>query len=249
MLIGCASGRNGHSSHEAVKTRVVVLGMIHGEHRTSTPYSVGRIQDAVRRIRPDAVLCEIPPDRLAAAREEFDRTGTITEPRVRVFPEYVDALFPLTREMRFEIVPCAAWTKAMSDDRAAKLKEWATTRAAETAEVQGAEADSERALAAESAALGLSPDHPLFIHTAAYDRITKRGLEPYDRLFNADLGLGGWSNINVAHYRLISDALDARSGQGQTVLIMFGAGHKYWFLERLAGRADVEIVDAREFFR
>lgn len=239
---------DGAAAHAEPKTRLVVMGMIHGQHRTSERYSTAVIADAIRRIKPDAVLCEIPPDRWPIAHEEFARTGAITEPRVRVFPEYTYVLFPLSREMAFEIVPCAAWTKAMNDDRAAKLKDWRTSRAAQSAEVDAAEQRSDQRLAAASAKAGLSPDDPLFIHTDEYDAITKEGLEPYDRLFNTDLGAGGWTNINVAHYALIDKALSARRGTGQTVLLMFGAGHKAWFMDHLRQRTDVELLDARPFF-
>ena len=49
---------------------------------------------------------------------------------------------------------------------------------------------------------------PRDIHTDRYDEIVKRGLEPYNRLFNDDLGLGGWDNVNAAHYSLIDQAID-----------------------------------------
>lgn len=250
LLGGCAGGGagNAHKPGASAKTRLVVMGMIHGAHLTSERYSTGVIADAIRRLRPDAVLCEIPPDRLPIAREEFARTGTITEHRVRVFPEYTDVLFPLSREMAFEVVGCAAWTKAMSDDRAAKLREWATARPAQSAEVDAAERRSDERLAARSAELGLTPDDPRFIHTDEYDQITREGLEPYDRLFNADLGAGGWTNINESHMALIERALDAQRGRGRTVLLMFGAGHKGWFMARLRERADVELLDARAAF-
>ena len=48
----------------ATSNRVVVLGMIHAGHRTSESYSSARLEQAVRRIAPAYVLCEIPPDRL-----------------------------------------------------------------------------------------------------------------------------------------------------------------------------------------
>ena len=46
---------------------VLVLGMIHGGHRTSEAYGLPVIQEIVRRVDPDYVLCEIPPDRIEAA--------------------------------------------------------------------------------------------------------------------------------------------------------------------------------------
>lgn len=220
--------------------------MIHSGHRTSERYSTDVLADAIRRIRPDVVLCEIPPDRLEAARDEFGRTGSITEPRVSRFPEYVDVLFPLTREIPFEIVACAAWNREMSDDRATKMKAWQTARATEMSEIDDAEKRADTQLAETSKAAGLSADDPRFINSDRYDEITKQGLEPYDRLLNDDLGAGGWTNINKAHYALIEAALDKH--KGKTVLIMFGAGHKYWFLERLRERSDVELVDPKQFF-
>ena len=105
-----------------------------------------------------------------------------------------------------------------------------------------AEAEAEEQLKQE----GLDKD-PLKIHTDRYDAIVKRGLEPYNRLFNDDLGPGGWDNINRAHYQLIASALDRHKGQGKRFLIMFGAWHKYWLLERLRLRDDIVLRSLAEF--
>ena len=149
-----------------LRNEVIVLGMIHGGHRDSDLYGLERIQEIVRRVAPDAILSEIPPDRIEQAKAEFARSGVIEEPRVRVFPEYADAIFPLTRELDF---------------------------------------------------------------------------------FNADLGPGGWDNINRAHYLLIERYLDAHRDQGKRFLITFGAWHKYWFLDQLRMREDIRLRSATEF--
>ncbi|MCP3906259.1 MAG: hypothetical protein GY715_21760 [Planctomycetes bacterium] len=220
----------------AARQEVYVMGMIHGRHTDSDRYGIAQIKDAIRRLQPDYVLCEIPPDRLAVALAEFDEDREVDEPRVSHFPEYTDALFPLTGELRFEIVPCAAWTMEMSDRRRARLHEFEISRP-----------DDFRAyreaidLAEERIREGGADDDPRWIHTDAYDQIVRTGLEPYDRLFNDDLGPGGWSNINAAHYALIAAALDAHTGERTRVLIMFGAWHKYWFRDRLRERADVVL--------
>ena len=232
----------------ATSNRVVVLGMIHAGHRTSESYSSARLEQAVRRIAPAYVLCEIPPDRLPEAAQQFQDVGRISEPRVSRFPEYVDVLFPLTRELDFEIVPCAAWTQSMADQRTALLREWRQTRPQEMAEMDAVQAAADQLLAVESARAGRTADDPLFIHTARYDELTRQGLSAYDRLFSDDLGPGGWTHINRAHYQLIADALDRHSGEGVTVLVMFGAGHKYWILDQLRTRDDIELLDARDFF-
>ncbi len=226
------------------RNRVVVLGMIHSGHTTSEVYSLDVLRGAIREIEPDYVLTEIPPDRFADATAQFQASGEITEARVKRFPEYVDVLFPLTREMDFEIIACAGWTQAMADDRRAKLKRWETTRADETSEVNEAQANAEAAMAREG-----DPEDPLFIHTPRYDELVRRALEPYNRLFNDDLGAGGWDTINQAHYDLIAAALDEHTGEGATVLITFGAWHKHWFLDQLRKRDDIEIVDPRVYFR
>ncbi len=227
VCLGCAGPQ---------KSEVVVMGMIHGGHKTSARYGIDTVKRYIRAIKPDYLLCEIPPDRLDAALSEFRNSGTVTEPRVRRFPEYVDAIFPLTAEMDFVIVPCAGWTREMADDRRAKLKLWETTRPEESGEVDRAEQAAEKGI--ERRGLG---DDPRGIHTDAYDEIVKRGLEPYNRLFNDDLGAGGWDNINAAHYALIEAALDRHKGSGKRFLITFGSWHKYWFLEKLRKRRDIVL--------
>ena len=49
----------------------------------------------------------------------------------------------------------------------------------------------------------------------------------------------------MAHMELIDDAIAARPGQ--RLLLIFGAGHKYWFLEHLRGRSDVRLVKVLEY--
>lgn len=233
LSTGCAPGE---------KNEVIVMGMIHSQHRTSKLYSINRIKSFIRTIDPDFILCEIPPDRLDTALRQFDETGKIDEPRVKRFPEYVDAMFPLHRDLHFEIVPCAGWTKAMSDDRQKKLAGFKKTHAKDWDEMNLAEAQADEQLHKEH----LDED-PLKIHTDRYDEITARGLEPYNRLFNDALGAGGWDNINVAHYALITAALDRHKGEGKRLLIMFGAGHKGWFLKKLRQRHDITLRNLREF--
>ena len=79
---------------EKPKNEVIVMGMIHRGHRTNPNYDIDIVKQLIREINPDYILTEIPPDRYPIARKEFDEKDTITEPRVRVFPEYVDAVFP-----------------------------------------------------------------------------------------------------------------------------------------------------------
>lgn len=224
------------------KNRVILMGMIHSNHVTSETYGLDKVRDLIRKIKPDYVFCEIPPDRVEAANRQYATTGQITESRVKVFPEYVDVLYPLTKEMEFEIVPCAGWTKPMADDRRKKLKELKTTETEKYEEMVAAQQKAEEKIGAEG-----GNDNPAFIHTDRYDELVKIGMGPYDRHFNEILGPGGWENINIAHYGLVSKNLDQRQGEGKTVLIMFGAWHKYWFKEKLKKRADIELLNLNDY--
>lgn len=239
FLTGCSQSNN-----DWTKNEVIVMGMIHAGHRTSDTYGVDELTQIIENIDPDYILTEIPPDRFDQAMAEFTATGVIEEPRVRVFPEYTDVVFPLTKEMDFQIIPCAGWSKAMADDRREKLDRWKTERPAESAEVDAAMARADE----EITALGWNDD-PHGIHTDRYDQIVRRGMEPYDRLFNDDLGPGGWNNINWAHYALIYRALDEHRGEGKRILITFGSWHKYWLLDRLYERDDIILRSAAEFLK
>jgi len=228
----------------AVKNRVIMLGLIHSGHIDSETYPLSLVEQLIRDINPDYILTEIPPDRLADAAAGFATTGKVTEDRVKVFPEYRDVVFPLSREMNFKIIPAAGWTRGMADyrrkalrairDNPARAADWAAYEAANT------EMDS---------SIGARSDDPLFIHTDEYDAITKKGLSPYATLFKDDLGQGDWEHINAAHYSLIDSALDRHIGEGATFLITYGAGHKYWFLEQLRLRDDIDLINPSEFIR
>ncbi len=224
------------------KNEIIVLGMIHGEFRTSERYSLGLLRALIREIRPDYVLTEIPPNRFDAAISGFRETGAITESRVKVFPEYTDVLFPLSREMDFEIIPTAGWNSQMAAYRRAALARIRAdpARADEWAEYSAA-------LAAMNKAIGGRDDDPRFIHTDDYDALIRAGWGTYDRLFDDELGTGGWSTINGAHYALIATALDAHSGEGGRFLITYGAAHKSWFLDQLRQRDDITLRDVAPF--
>jgi hypothetical protein len=228
---------------EDAKTRVIVIGTIHSEHESSVPYSLDVLRRALITIRPDQILAEIPPERVAIAFAEFRATGRVTEPRVSVFPEYVDVVFPLTASQKFELVGVAGWTQQISDVRDAALQRIAADPARRSqwrAHLQ--------AYTAYEKALGSRGDDPLFIHTPAYDMLVERAQSPYQRYFDKDLGGGGWTSINKAHYSLISRALDRVTGRGKTIVITFGSWHKYWILRELTKRNDVVIVDPKPYF-
>jgi len=228
-------------------TEVAVMGMIHGGHRTSERYSLETVKNFIRVYKPDYVLTEMPPNRFDAAMEQWKTTGEITEQRIKVFPEYVDALFPLLKEMDFSIIPTAGWTAEMNDYRNAMLD-----KISKDPKRQSQMAEHRKAMERMQAAIkALGPaDDPMTIHTDAYDKAIDEGYGgPYTRYFNDDLVDGGWNNINAKHYAHIAHFLDSIKGQGKRVLVTYGAAHKEWFLKRLRKREDVKLLDPRPFFR
>ena len=224
-------------------SEVVVLGMIHGGHTTSEVFSLQVVRNLVREIDPDYWLTEIPPNRWDRAWAEYQASGSVEEPRVRRFPEYMDALFPLTRELEFQVIPTAGWTEPMSDFRAAYLDAYSRDpeRAGAWAEYQAAATASAEALAAGAG------DDPRWIHTDAYDEAYDIRMQVYARLFDADLGPGGWDAINASHWANIERALDRHRGEGARFLLTYGAGHKGPFLRELRRRDDIVLLEVAPF--
>lgn len=224
-------------------TKLYVLGTIHSNHRDSDRYSLAVLEAAIREASPDIILTEIPPDRIDRALTSFRETGEIDEPRTQVFPEYTEIVFPLSRELGFEIMGAAGWTREIADNRRAALTaiqsdpnrraEWQQHRAAQ------------RGFAREIAGRG---DDPRFIHTEEFDRAVEASRRPYARFFDADLGPGGWTQINAAHTRLINSALDSITGKGMTAIVTFGTAHKYKILQSVADRGDVQLIDSADLF-
>ena len=224
------------------KNKVIMLGLIHRGHVESEKFGLPVVESLIRKINPDYVLTEIPPDRLADAMKGFVETGEVTESRTRVFPEYRDVLFPLSREMDFKIIPTAAWSRGMADYRRAALNRIRDDESRKT------EWDAyQKSGQAARDAIGDRGDDPRFIHSDEYDDLTRERFHVYATAFADDVGRGDWERINAAHYKLIEAALENHAGEGATILITFGAGHKYWFLEQLRKRDDIELINPIEF--
>lgn len=222
LLIACSTPSK-QSEERDLRNEVLVFGMIHSGHLTQPEFGIDVLTAFVREIKPDIILTEIPPDRFPIALNEFQEADSIKEPRVIRFPEYIDVLFPLSKEMDFEMIPTAGWTKPMADARSKQLRvisqdparaeDWARYREA------GQLSDSLMELT------GKRYD-PYWINTPAYDSLVEIRLSVYNELFNEELGDGGWDKINEAHYSYIDKALDEFSNQGKRVVITYGAGHK-----------------------
>ncbi|MDH7447176.1 hypothetical protein [Aquimarina sp. 2201CG14-23] len=246
LIVGCNESFNtkNTTTQEKQKNEVLVLGTIHGGHRTDSIYNISYLEKLIRKINPDYILAEIPPDRFQEAMLGFKRDDSISEPRVMRFPEYVDVVFPLTKEMDFEIIPTAGWTLPMAQERSQKLraisKDTARTDDWKTYQNANKHSDSVYKMTGKV-------NNPYFIHTNTYDSIQDISLQVYNKLFNVELGLGGWENINIAHYWNIEKALEKYRYQGKRMLIIYGAGHKGWFLRELRKHDDIDLLEMKPF--
>ncbi|MEO9870735.1 hypothetical protein [Ekhidna sp.] len=225
------------------RNEVLVLGLIHGKHLTEQEFSTDVLKDLIIKIDPDIILTEIPPDRFQKAIRTYEETGVVNESRVARFPEYVDVIIPLTKEMNFTIIPTAAWTEEMANARLEKMRairddpnrydDWqayglARLKSDSIKEASGRQFD------------------PYWINSDAYDEAGEVALNVYNDLFNEELGLGGWDNINEAHYAYIEKALDQHTNQAKRIVITYGAGHKGWFLRELRKRKDIKLIGLEE---
>jgi YVTN family beta-propeller protein len=224
-------------------TEVAVMGMIHDGHKTSEVWGLEQVRQTIRAFRPDVVCTEIAPNRWDRIWRELTQEDLIADPRVLRFPEYTDAILHLALEMGYQVVPCAGWSQEMSDLRETRIAEFETSP-----EFAEARAEYSARLAQVEAGFtntDIRDDDPFYIHSDAYDERQRAELALYDQYQNDLIGPGGWTNINEAHYALIERTI--REHAGQRVLITFGAGHKYWFLDRLKTRSDVRLLDLREY--
>jgi len=221
---------------QPAKNEVLVLGTIHGGHRTQDIYNLDKLRAIIKAINPDIILTEIPPDRFEAAMNGFKKDDSISEPRVMRFPEYTDVIFPLSKTMDFIIIPTAGWTRPMALERQQKLRAISLDSTRSEDWKMYVEANK---LSDSIMKISGNRNDPYFIHTNTYDSIYNISLKTYNDLFNVELGLGGWNNINIAHYWNIEKALEKYKYQNKRILITYGAGHKGWFLKELRKRDDV----------
>lgn len=243
-LSSCKKAENNSNTKVKLKNEVLVLGTIHSGHLKDSVYNIDYLQRLIKEIKPDYILTEIPPNLFKSAMDGFKRDDTISEPRTMRFPEYVDVVFPLSKEMDFEIIPTAGWSRSMALERRQKLRairkdtartdDWATY-------LKGNKLSDSLYKATGKV------NDPYFIHTDEYDNIQDIALQPYNKLFNEELGLGGWENINIAHYWNIEKALEKHRYKGKRILITYGAGHKGWFLRELRKRDDIKLLEMKPF--
>ncbi len=225
------------------KTQVYVMGMIHGQHLKSQLWGIEQVTQTIKAINPDVICIEIPPRRWPTIVDEWENKGTLSDSRIKVFPEYTQVVMPLSKSMDFVVEPCAGWTKKMALERRERIKLFSTSE--QTAGKYKAYQAAEEQVKKQLDANPVVEDDPLVIHSKIYDERTKLELRAYDEYLNDWIGAGGWTNINQAHYDLIEKTI--AKYPGKKILITFGAGHKYCFLEKLKHRKDIQLMDIKDY--
>lgn len=225
------------------RNEVLVLGLIHGKHLTEPEFSTEVLREMIRKIDPDIILAEIPPDRFPKAMQTYEESGVVNEYRVAQFPEYVDVIIPLTGDMEFTIIPTSAWTEEMANDRLTKMR---AIRDDPNREYEWQKYGLAKYIADSIKEASGRQYDPYWINSPTYDNASEIALQVYNELFNEELGLGGWDNINRAHYSNIEKALDEYANQGKRIVITYGAGHKGWFLRELKKREDIKLITLRQ---
>lgn len=224
-------------------TEVAVMGMIHSGHLASQSWGLPQVEETIRNFQPDVICTEIAPDRWERIDRDLRERGAIEDPRVLRFPEYKDLILRLSLEMGFTVEPCAGWTQEMSDLRNTRIAEynredrWAGPREEWAARLA--------ALRSTYGAIPPAPDDPGYIHSDAYDSRQKGELVLRDEYQNDMVGPGGWRNINVEHYRNVDMVIHKH--RGKRILVTFGGGHKYWLLDQLRERGDIEVLEVGGF--
>lgn len=221
---------------------VVVIATPHADYLRSEAYDLRDLDAVLRAYAPDIVLCQIPPDRFEEAWQEYVLNGRVEEEHVRGFPEVEGVLFPLARQGRMVLMPCSGWSPEVIARRDAQLEQWQTTRPDDTREVNRALERAETRLRLE----GLRFDS-MRVHTPQFDEIVAEGFAPYERLFDRDLGPGGWGEINRAHHTLISNVLSNIAGRDLRIAIVFGAEHKGKLRALLAGKGGMRLRRLSDF--
>ncbi len=82
----------------------------------SYPGRYARWMDGVARLESNVEL-----------EQDLRERDVIEDPRVQVFPEYTDLILRLAGDVGYQVVPCAGWTREMSDLRSVRIGQFEKT--------------------------------------------------------------------------------------------------------------------------
>lgn len=226
------------------KTRVFILGTLHGGHLDSELWGLDQVRETIRRINPDVIGLELADDNLAAVLETWTANKTVEDERALRFPEYVQVVLPLMDEMDFDVASIAMWHEMLDKMRRGKVAEFnkLDEYKQQREEYAAAKVWTKEWLATRE----FVADDPFYIHSWDADIYARGKSGAYDFYLNDVIGRPtGWTYVHDEHYDKIINVL--REYPGKTVLLTFGTNHIYWFNEILRWHPDVELVDPRPY--
>lgn len=228
LLVACSSAQ----------TEVAVLGVVHSKKFTP------KVIRTVRSYKPQVVFVEIPPHLFkkevkVADKRGFETTREYLEERTRwikYFPNVYAGVLPLRKEMGYAVEPVSGWREAVSSDRKRFWDEHG--KDPEVVRLRGVH---DRAKQALDEIVKREGSTLWFLNTPHYTDAKRIERSVWSACFDEGLGRGGEVAINTEHYNTIERALKRHASK--RILIVYGAAHRYWFIDRLVKNKAVTLVD------
>jgi hypothetical protein len=264
LILGPLAASNAQTNASArgtVPTQVIILGTLHGSHRTSTNYSLEVLRQAIVTIKPAAILIEKQPDHDGQPTVRDGRAinpeGSVESTIANLAADDLDVnIIPYDREGRDELYQKTGYF-AREQAACARLNKWLADQKRNAPDSIAVLADR---LETEAEAKQNRFDRsggPEIINSSTYDMviIAKHGIlfgtmpklllaagesEPAEGyLFLND----EWQERNRIMARHIREA--ARKFTGKRLVVLAGAEHRYILRELLAKAPE---VDLKEFY-
>jgi hypothetical protein len=214
------------------KAIVIILGTFHGGEDDAPQY-ISRLRMIIEEIMPDVICAELSPEQLDGA--------TTCDSK----PEYPEAILPLARRHKIEVIPMQPTTY-----------EGIKTEKRKLAVIEEIEADEQSKLRWEfseyltevTAAKWLEVlKDPAGIENVQLREFDLLQVEPgwiANKLFFPELA-EQWDMWNAYFLDRISATI--REHPGKRILITAGLAHKYWLWNRLSLRDDLILHDLRSW--
>lgn len=228
----------------ATATQVAIFGVLHRSHLKSYNFSLSYIEAVLRKIRPDVVLVEVPPDRFERGLAEVAAAPGLATPEdisdswLRAFPEIYRVAYPQQSQLGYELVPVSGWQPRVSRDRKAYWD--SNPRGPNSEQYRSAQAAFDEAKTRHR-----PTENPRWVNGNEYLAVSGAARRALSRAADEQLGAAAVGRINAAHFRLIDAAI--RRHAGKRILLLFGARHRWYFQPRIAEMDGVELVPLGRF--
>lgn len=232
--LGCGPDAWADVTRQPDRTEVVFIASLHRGHLHHEDYPMSMLEKLVRAVEPEVVIAEIPP--AGRARIEAALAAEQPDPWLESFPELSQVVYPLHRELGFELVAASAWERQVSDD-------WSTYWAAHP---NGPDAELYQNAATHFARVTEDEDDdPEWLHSPTYRRLAAWTDTALSSHAGDELGAADPIRLGRRHAAAVVRAILAH--QGRRIAVVWDA-RKRWILEReVQTLSNVTIHDTRWF--